>query len=252
MGYDAPFAGQVFGERRGILGLEGRGDPLMTSWDSAERAGRSPHSHPWLAEFLFAFDARLRRHLAVFEYSADSSCIFRLEIGDAPRRIVLRDGTGVQPGGRIARLHFWNEHIPPVPKSGATIAWARRMQQAIAHALRELARYLASRPDLADVGVICADVPSGTRTQSEQLARIMAYYGFEAITPPEPLPLNERLRRFGENILISLVVFAQNAATLRLDTLQRARLPIFLSRWELERRFGEADVPAGTRTVQLP
>ncbi len=217
----------------------------MVLWDSAERRARSPHSHPWLAQLLFAFDARLRRRLAVFEYTQDPSCVFRLEIARSPRPLALRDGSRVQPGQRIARLHFWNEHVPPVPRDGATIAWGRRMQRAIAGALRELARYLASRPDLGDIAAICADVPTGTRTQREQLARIMAHYGFEAIIEPEHLPIGARLRRLGENILISLIVFAQNAAALRPDTLQRVRLPIFLSRRTLQQRFGVTPAASG-------
>ena len=86
--------------------------------------------------------------------------------------------------------------------------------------------------------MICADVPSGTRTQSDQLARIMARFGFEAIAHPERLPAAERLHRFGENVLISLIVFAQNAGTLRRDTLRRVRVPIYLSRRTLDGKFG--------------
>ncbi len=225
----------------------------MAVWDAAERGARSPHSHPWLAELLFAFDAHLRRRLAVFEYSGDPSCVFRLDIFRWPRRLALRDGTCVEPGQRVARLHFWNEHLPPMPQDGATIAWARRMQRAIAGALRELARYLASRSDLDDIAMICADVPSGTGPQHEQLARIIAHYGFEAITPPERPSIRERWRRLGENVLISLFVFAQNAAALRPDTLSRIRLPVGLSRRTLEQRFGSENVGSpASEAVESP
>jgi len=231
-------AGNFFGGRS-LLIAEIR---EMTLWDSAEHSAGSQHSHPWLAELLFALDQRLRRGQAVFEYSQAPSCIFRLEIARAQRTLVLHDGPDVREGERIARLHFWNEHVPPVPRDGATIGWAHRMQQAIAEALRELARFLASRPDLGDIAVICADVPNATASQREKLARIMAHYGFEAILEREYLPIAERLRRFGENILISLIVFARNAAALRTDTLARVRLPIFLSRRTLMQRFGGAQL----------
>jgi hypothetical protein len=209
----------------------------MTLWDSAEQGTLSRHSHPWLAKVLFTLDEHLRRRYAVFEYTQHPSCIFRLEISRARRPLVLRDGTSVRAGERICRLHFWNEHVLPVPREGATIAWARGMQRAIAEALHELARFLAARADLADVSLICADVPNGTAAQREKLARIMGYYGFEAIIEPEHLSIAARLHRLGENILISLTVLAQNAAALRLDTLNRARLPIFLSRRTLLARF---------------
>jgi YkoP-like protein len=212
----------------------------MAVWDSAEPEPHSRHSHPWLAEILYALDRRLQQRHAVFEYSHHPACIFRLEIAASPRPVMLRDGTVARAGQRLARLHFWNEHIPPFPRTGATIAWARRMQQAIAISLRELAHYLASRPDLNDIAVIHGDVPSGTRTQTEKLARIMAHYGFETVAEPDDLPIGQRLHRLAENILISLIILAHNAGALRLDTLNRVRLPIYFSRRLLNEKFGDA------------
>jgi hypothetical protein len=83
-----------------------------------------------------------------------------------------------------------------------------------------------------------AEGPTATRTHRDQLARIMARFGFEAIVHPEHLPIAERVHRLGENMLISLIVFAQNARTLRRDTLTRVRLPIYLSRRTLDEKFG--------------
>ena len=213
----------------------------MAVCDSAEQKPRAPYSHPWLAEVLSAFDARQRRRQAVFEYTRNPACIFRLDISRTPRELILQDGTRIRPGDRVARLHFWNEQIPPMAEDGATIAWARRMQRAIALSLRDLARYLAGRPDLADIAVICGHAPSATKSQSGQLTRIMAYYGFESIAESEPLPPGERLHRLGENILISLIVLAHNAGALRRDTLTRVRVPIYLSRRVLESEFAAED-----------
>lgn len=210
----------------------------MTLWDSARRSAQSPYSHPWLAETIFALDARLRRRYGIVEYSQHPSCVFRLQIGRSGRLLTLADGTHLEPGQRVARLHFWNEHIPPVPLNGTTILWARQLQKGISISLRELARYLSSRPDLKDVRVVCGDVPSATKAQWQQIEYIMGYYGFETIMSPERLPLRERIHRVGENILISLIVFARNAVALRLDTLNRVRVPIYLSRQILEQKFG--------------
>lgn len=220
----------------------------MALWDSTERTTRSPYSHFWLAEAVSALDARLRRRHAVFEYTRNPACVFRLDIGRAPGSLTLRDGTRIRAGERIARLHFWNEQIPPVPKNGPTIGWARQMQRAMATSLRELARYLASRSDLGDIAVISGDAPSATTVQREQLARIMERFGFEAVVEPEDLPLRERLHRLGENVLISLMVLALNAGALRSDTLWRARLPIYVSRRSLEQQFGRLAEPASGRS----
>jgi len=216
----------------------------MTVCDSAQRKSRAPHSRRWLVEVLSAFDLRQRRRQAVFEYTRSPACIFRLDITRAPRDLALCDGTRICAGDRVARLHFWNEQIPPLPEDGATIAWARRMQRAIGVSLHELSHYLAGRPDLADVAIVCGLVPSGTKSQSGQIARIMAYYGFETIPEPHPLPLRERLHRLGENILISFIVLAHNAGALRPDTLMRVRVPIYLSRRVLESEFAAGEKAA--------
>jgi hypothetical protein len=222
----------------------------MAVWDSADRERPLPYSHPWLAELLYAFDMRLRQRYAVFEYTSHPACIFRLDIGPSPRPIALQDGTCARAGQRIVRLHFWNEHVLSFPHNGATIAWPRQMQRAIAVSLRELARYLASRPDLDDVTVIWGDVPSGTRTQTEKLALIMQHYGFEVIPDLGRPPIGQRLRRLAENILISLIILAQNAGALRLDTLNRVRVPIYFSRRALNEKFGDAGERASLAEVE--
>ena len=209
----------------------------MTVCDPAQRKSREPHGRRWLVEAISAFDNRQRRRQAVFEYTRNPACIFRIDVNRSSREVTLRDGTCVRAGDRMVRLHFWNEQIPTLPEDGATIAWARRMQRAIGGSLQELARYLEAQPDLADIAAICGHVPSGTKSQSGQIVRIMAHYGFETIAETEPLPLAERLHRFGENILISLIVLAHNAAALRSDTLARVRVPIFLSRRALDHKF---------------
>jgi hypothetical protein len=219
----------------------------MAAWESARRSAQSPYSHPWLAEAIFALDKWLQRRQGVVEYSAHPQCLFRMQIGRSQRQLLLRDGTLLRRGQRIVHLHFWNEHIPPVPQTGTTIRWARQVQHGIAVSLHELADYLASRPQLHDVQVICGDVPCGTQSQAHQLAHIMAHYGFETILEEEPVPLRERLHRLGDNILISLMVLAQNSVTLRRDTLRRVRVPIYLSRRGLAERFGNCNHAAEVR-----
>lgn len=210
----------------------------MAVWDSAERTTRWRPSRRWLADAVGLLDSRLRRGQAVFEYTRHPACVFRLDINRAVKVLDLRDGTRVYPGQRVARLHFWNEQVPPIPKGGATIAWARQLQRAIVSSLRELAGFLASQPDLADVVIVCGEVPSGTRAQAAQVARIMERYGFEAIAAPQHLSTGERLHRFGENILISLILLAHNPGALHFGTLTRVRVPIYMSRRVLERKFG--------------
>jgi hypothetical protein len=211
----------------------------MTLWDTNDRrAERSPYSHPWLAELLFALDRYLRRRKDVLEYSSNRSCIFRVEICSSRRNLALRDGVRLRAGERIAKLHYWNEQMPSTRRYANGVAWAREFHRCIALSLTELARYLQMKADFEDVKVVCAEVTSAVSEQSRQITHIMARYGFETIYDSDPPPFRERLIRLGENVLISLLVFVQNADTLRIDSLRRTRVPIYLSRRELERRFG--------------
>jgi hypothetical protein len=211
----------------------------MTVWESDNRhPQQSPYSHPRLAELIFALDKLLRQRNGVLEYSSHRSCIFRIEICSSRRNLTLRDGTRLSAGDRIARLHYWNEQVPARHLYTSQMLWAREFHRRIAISLTELARYLRAQSDLADVNVVCGDVASAVSEQSGQIAHIMRRYGFEAILVPEPLLLRERLIRLGENILISLIVLAQNADALRVDSLRRTRVPIYISRQTLEQKFG--------------
>jgi hypothetical protein len=83
----------------------------------------------------------------------------------------------------------------------------------------------------------------------------MARYGFETIAEYEHLSIGERAHQFGENILISLIVFAQNAGAPRPDSLKRDRVPICISRRTLAQRFGtvgERTSRAGKKPRTLP
>jgi hypothetical protein len=180
----------------------------------------------------------LRRRYGVLEYSSHPSCIFRIEICPSRRNLTLRDGTRVSAGDRIARLHYWNEQVPAKRLYTSQMVWAREFHRRIAISLTELARYLRAQSDLADVNVVCGEVASAVSEQNRQIAHIMRHYGFEAILVPEPLPVRERLIRLGENILISLMVLAQNADALRVDSLRRTRVPIYISRQTLDEKFG--------------
>jgi hypothetical protein len=210
----------------------------MTAMTDA--GGEVRYGHPWLAELIFALDSVLRRRYEIIEFTDNPACIFRLQLARAGCDITLSDGTRLQAGERIIDLHFWNEHIPPVPENGPTIGWAKRLHACLDVSLRELARFCAARRELNDIRVIRANLAQGTRDQSRQLARIMARYGFEAGPDLEAGSAGWTLHRMGENILISLMVLAQNPVAFRSDSFRRDRTQIFLSRRLLARRYGRA------------
>jgi hypothetical protein len=194
--------------------------------------------HFWLDKLIFGLDRALRRWQSVVEFSGDPSCILRIRVARLDDDLVLADGTSARVGDRFIDLHLWNEQIPAMPKEGASIAWARQMHVCFQQSLRQLARYLADRPDLADVSVVRCTLMFAGPERDGQMARLLGRYGFELVRAARPVRMSERAWRFAENILISLIVFAHNAASLRRDTLRRGRARVFISRPTLEQRYG--------------
>ena len=113
-----------------------------------------------LERIVFAIDAALRRWNSVVEFTTDPACILRLRLDRLERPLVLADGTCARAGERFVDLHLWNEQIPPMPKEGASIAWARHMHVCFLRSLQQLVRYLAARPDLDDIAIVRYPVPA--------------------------------------------------------------------------------------------
>ena len=193
---------------------------------------------PWLEAMVAALDDRLRLRHRVIEYTNSPECLFRIQLVTSNETYVLSDGTYIRAGDRIANLHVWNEQFPCFAGKGPTLAWARRVNQAFELSLRELAAFLDGRRDLDDVVAVCANLSLEPAERSTQLVRFVGRFGFERIAAASSRSLRQQMHWFGENILISMIVLARNAAALRADTLRRDRTLVFLSRRELWRRYG--------------
>jgi hypothetical protein len=195
---------------------------------------------PWLEAMVTALDDRLRLRHGVIEYTHRPDCLFRIQFVASNDDYVLSDGTCVRAGARVANLHVWNEQFPCFSGKGPTLGWARRVNQAFDISLRELSYFLEARRDLDDVIAISANMTLEPAERSDQLVRFVARFGFERIAATNSRSFRQQMHWFGENILISMMVLARNAAALRADTLRRDRTLVFLSRRELRRRYGFA------------
>jgi hypothetical protein len=152
--------------------------------------------------------------------------------------LLLTDGTCVRPRDRVIDLHFWTEQVPLIPPAGPTFAWARQISRIFESSLQELAHHLAVRPDVEDIASIRVSMALGSAARSDQVCRVLSRFGFEVAPRQEEPSLGERIHRYGENILISLMVLAHNPITMRSETLRRDRVVLYLSRRSLEQRYG--------------
>jgi len=187
-----------------------------------------------------ALDDRLRLRHGMIEYTRRPDCLFRIQFIASNDDYRLSDGTYIRAGARIASLHVWNEQFPCFSEKGPTFAWARRINRAFNVSLRELSHFLDGRRDLDDVIAVSANMTFEPAERGDQLAHFVARFGFEQIAGASSRSLRQQMHWFGENILISMIVLARNAAALRSDTLRRDRTLVFLSRRELRRRYGFA------------
>jgi len=199
----------------------------------------------WLQSTIFALDRRIRRRIGVYEYTLHPKCLFRLQVVRTDVRLLLADGSSVQPGSRVLGLHLWNEQIPLIGPTGPTLAWARKAHRAVDISLRELACYLASQPHLRDIAVISGNMPVTGRWQAEQLARILARYGFEAAL--DDTDRRGLLHRLGDALFVLMLVWAANPRAVRGAMLRFCNMRIFVSRTALEQRYRPRTVSRACR-----
>jgi len=206
---------------------------------SNEAAGRDQDFvlQTLLAKAVFRLDRRLQDNGGVFCYTSDPKCIFRIGLTRLESPAVLDSSTTVSAGAVIAELHLWNEQLPTLSEYKSLIAWALAFSRCVAHSLRLLSAYMAEHSDL-DVRAIRADMGLGTAEMTERLLSLSGRYGFRPCSEQhgEASPAH----RFGENILMSMMLLARNASAFRLSTLRRTRVLIFMPREVLDQRFGAA------------
>ncbi|MBU3887880.1 hypothetical protein [Methylosinus sp. KRF6] len=219
-----------------------REDDMEPSAAQQGREGSPDGEYSLLKSSIRALDAYLRRRQGVYEYSNLGQCLFRVQLVESTIDAILGDGTPLRRGAPILDLHIWNEHVPRTPQGGPNLGWARQLDRCIDASLRELAAHLARNRTLDGVSAVRGNLSLGAQSRSNQIARVASRFGFEQLPTPR-LSHKERLHWFGENILISMLVLAENASALHADTLFRCRTLTYISRNNLERRFGGKEQP---------
>ncbi len=166
---------------------------------------------------LRAFDRMLARLYGVYEFTDDPDCLFHLSITRLSQPLAL-DGQTVPAGAEALIIHFWNEHLPRLPREGATLAQAARFQHQIVKSLQAVAAEIRRDPQLARVQAVGGVSALTTTAGPNGTTRLLRRLGF-TITP-----YHNRLGRFGlfwENLYSWLLMWAYNEASLRHRPLSR-------------------------------
>jgi hypothetical protein len=182
-----------------------------------------------------ALDRLLRRCHGVHEFTDDRECIIRIARGRARRDVSLRHGILVRPGDAIVELHLWNEQLPPISRDGADMAWGAVVDRQVRRSLSLLAAYLAAYPDIAAVH---GEVAFGCQMGQPQRARLAGRYGFEIVAGRPRL--RRRVRHLCDDFVFWGLTRTFNPHGLKGKPFHRARHDIWMSRAELDRRWGVA------------
>ena len=156
----------------------------------------------------------LRRLMGIFEFDQDDVCILRISLKACGSDTILSDGTVIHKGEPLGELHFWNEHIPPIPKNGADLSWALAFQRRIVRSFRSLAEFIPSDPAFSRVKAFRGTPPFGGRFGDAQVADMAQRWGFEIIETPAPRGLLKRFYHFWDSFYAWGLMLAFNPGTL--------------------------------------
>jgi hypothetical protein len=195
-----------------------------------------------MRQLIRAFDRWLSDVEGVYLFDDDPQGLLRLRWAQADRDISLGERT-VAWGTRILELHLWNDHLPPMSKEGADLAWGLKVERRFVHSLRRLALVLEANPAYAEVPALRGTtvlLDPGDPSGGESL---MTRLGFTTV------PSHRSLGGFGdfwENFYAWWLMWAYNEPTLRnRDMLRLRRMQIWMSREQLLAAYGRR--PSGAQ-----
>jgi hypothetical protein len=169
-----------------------------------------------MRSIIRVIDWLLRKCNGVFEFCGDPECVFRVSVRVTKYPLRVRDGT-IPVGTRVLELHFWNEHLPPMPGNGSFIGPAVKLRRRVAHSAQRLAQAIESDPRLAGVRAVGGVTPLFTAGDNSAAEGIFRRLGF-CVTPHQN-PLG-RVLEFWEEVYAWSLMWAftlenQNRRSLR-------------------------------------
>ncbi len=185
-----------------------------------------------------SFDAFLRWAYRIEEFTQDSECIVRLGPGRCGWTVRLSDGTVLHPGDALLEMHLWNEHLPPIPPEGHTVAWGARLLYLMRRSLDLLAEYVLGEPRLSHIQALHGILPIPGGKALPRWERALRHLGFEVVRPPSGWW--HTFAAFWENLYTWAIIWAFNPPSLRRRRFGRmVRCHVWLTRSTLAALAGK-------------
>jgi len=157
-----------------------------------------------MRSIIHAIDWLLRKCNGVFEFCDDPDCVFRVSIGVSKYPLRIQDGE-IPAGTKVLELHFWNEHMPPMPSDGPVIGPAVKLRRRVAFSAQRLAEAIENDPRLAGVRAVGGVTPLFTPGDNSPAEGIFHRLGFSVAPHPNPLG---RFMEFWEEVYAWLLMWA--------------------------------------------
>ena len=202
---------------------------------------------PGLGHVFRFIDGRMRRRQGIYEFSQDPRCLFRLSVGHTNGAQTLRDGTEIRAGDPVLELHFWSAHFPPFPKDGIDLTWGRTIEHNFHVTFVAMLQHLDSQPHLRQIKALRGETAFATRAAPAKVSRLLGRFGFEPL--PEKRGWLHRTHDRLADLLVWGLAAAFNPRSLKGWDFTRRRVWYFLSRAELQRRYGDG-APVRTAMTQ--
>lgn len=189
-----------------------------------------------MKRLIRGFDCFLRWALGVFEFCRAPDCLLRVRRMSLTHPVTLA-GETFGAGTPAIELHLWNEHLPPLPAEGPTLAWAVQTQRRLKQSFRALAAQMPRDPRLADARLIGGVTVLPLAGAHAGGVRLFEQIGFTILPYHNPLG---RFGEFWENLYTWGIMGAFNAPTLtgrRLLRLRRSE--VWMTTAELLHRYNE-------------
>ncbi len=153
---------------------------------------------------IHAIDWILRKLNGVFEFCDDPDCVFRVSIGVSKYPLHV-PGSEIPVGTKVLELHFWNEHMPPMPSNGSVIGPAIKLRRKVASSAQRLGEAIENDPRLAGVEAVGGVTPLFIPGDSSAAEGIFRRLGFSIRPHPNPLG---RFMEFWEKVYAWLLMWA--------------------------------------------
>ena len=186
-----------------------------------------------MRSIIRTIDRSLRKQKDIFEFCDDPDCVFRVSVSDVTSPLHLRDGE-IPVGSKVLELHFWNEHIPPMPRQGLGVSWAVKFRRRVATSARLLGNSIRKDPRLADVQAVGGVTPLFTPGDGSPAEGIFLRLGFAVTQHQNP---QGRFMEFWEEVYGWLLMWAfSNGNHPHLRGIHRS--DFWMSVEEFVRRYG--------------